>query len=212
MSKQNCRHSRLSARSWDGSRWFCRSRQITFYFLLFLLAAIIRRRDVLKFSGIEGERDGALLRDAYKVSPSAIRWPTAIVLRLSNSHPSWHQTDRLYIPCESSHRVESPKHTFDAIRDIQLLHLVQKYAIQLTRRSRGLPKHVCKGDTMRNSSDRTYHRPMKIRLVPLGRICQERELRHAEDLARNVLDARLPHRTIRVRKDAQGESVVARSA
>ena len=48
---------------------------------------------------------------------------------------------------------------------------------------------------------------MKIRLGPLARIRQERELRHAEDLARDVLDARLPHRTARVRKGAQGESV-----
>ena len=47
---------------------------------------------------------------------------------------------------------------------------------------------------------------MKIRLGPLARVRQERELRHAEDLARDVLDARLPHRTARVRKGAQGES------
>lgn len=139
------RHSRLSARSWGGLRWFRRSRQITIYCPLFpLLAAIIGRRDVLKFSGIEGEGDGALSRNAYKVSPSAIRLPTAIIPRLSNSHPSWHQTDRLYVPSESSHRVDSAKPTFDAIRDIQLLHLVQKYAIQLTRRFRRLLKHVCK--------------------------------------------------------------------
>jgi len=54
----------------------------------------------------------------------------------------------------------------------------------------------------------TYHRPMKIRLVPLGSIRKERELRNAEDLASNVLDAHLPHGTTRIRKGAQGQSVV----
>lgn len=48
---------------------------------------------------------------------------------------------------------------------------------------------------------------MKIRLVPLGRVRQQRKLRHAQDLARDVLDARLPHRPARILKDAQGESV-----
>ena len=55
------RHSRLSARSCGGPRRFRRARRITFYFLLSPRLSPTRR-DVLKFSGIEGEGDGALSR------------------------------------------------------------------------------------------------------------------------------------------------------
>ena len=59
-ARQTCRCSRLSA-SYIGLCWFHRSRRITFCFLLFsFVPAIIGRRDVLKLSGVEGERDGAL--------------------------------------------------------------------------------------------------------------------------------------------------------
>ena len=66
-SSQIHRRSRLSARSWGGLRWFRRTRRITFHFLPSpLLVSTIGRRDVLEFSGIEGEGDGTLSRGAYK--------------------------------------------------------------------------------------------------------------------------------------------------
>ena len=109
---------------------------------------------------------------------------------------------------ESSYCVEFPDPTFDAIRDIRLLHLVQKHVVQLTRRFRGLHARL---HNETNEIRQTYHRPMKIGLAPLGRIRQERELRHAENLARNVLDARLPHCPARIRKGAQRKSVVSQN-
>lgn len=43
-----------------------------------------------------------------------------------------------------------------------------------------------------------HHRTMKIRFVAFGSVCHQRELGDTEDLASDVLDVRLPHRTIRI--------------
>lgn len=47
---------------------------------------------------------------------------------------------------------------------------------------------------------------MKIRFVALGSVRHQRELRDAENLASDILNARLPHRTIRI-EDADVKSV-----
>lgn len=51
-----------------------------------------------------------------------------------------------------------------------------------------------------------HHRTVKIRFVPLGRIRHQRELGDAENFASDILDARFPHRTIRI-EHADIESV-----
>lgn len=47
---------------------------------------------------------------------------------------------------------------------------------------------------------------MKVWLVPLDSVRHKRELGDAENLASDILDARLPHRTISI-EDADVESV-----